>query len=201
MKKKIALLICISFIIVTVLTGCQGTAQKPIAPERKPDVTDDTQMTASERRVMASKLSTMAEDVENVQNATVVVTTIGMTQDTPENNKLDNKLDDTNQDNYYTNNNNINKSQYDGLIVMVGLDLEQKATNDKNMADDAKQTVAKKIKDSDDRISQVLVTTDPNLIKRINDVAAGIIEGRPVQNYQQDVNDLTNRLKREQPAF
>jgi len=54
---------------------------------------------------------------------------------------------------------------------------------------------------SDRRISQVLVTTDPNLIKRINDVAAGIIEGKPIQNFQTEINDITGKLKQQRPAF
>ena len=52
-------------------------------------------------------------------------------------------------------------------------------------------------KAADTRINQVLVTTDPTMIKRINDVAAGIIEGKPIQSLEKDINTLTNDLKKQ----
>lgn len=202
MRKKIALLVCISFLF-TVMVGCQGAAQKPAVPERKPDTTTDTSdMTASDRRVMASNLSRMAEQVENVDKATVVVSGIAITnnvQDTTRTTPLNNKTDNPNQSNYYTQNKNRQNNM--GLVVMVGLNLNDKAEKNTSLANTAKKNVASKLKASDKRISQVLVTTDPNLIKRINDVAAGIIEGRPIQEFQQDINDITDRVKREKPVL
>ena len=199
MRKKIALLVCISFLF-TVMVGCQGAAKKPAVPERKPNTTTDTsQMTASARRVMASNLSKKAEQVKNVDKATVVVSSIAMANNVPKTNRLNNVTDNRGQDNYYTQKNT--RQNYTGLIVMVGLDLNDKAQNNPGMANTAKKNVASKLKASDKRISQVLVTTDPNLIKRINDVAAGIIEGRPIQEFQQDINDITNRVKREKSVL
>ncbi|MDD2586339.1 MAG: YhcN/YlaJ family sporulation lipoprotein [Syntrophomonadaceae bacterium] len=202
MRKKIALLVCISFLF-TVMVGCQGAAKKPAVPERKPDTTTDTSdMTASDRRVMASNLSRMAEQVENVDKATVVVSGIAITnnvQDTTRTTPLNNKTDNPNQSNYYTQNKNRQNNM--GLVVMVGLNLNDKAEKNTSLANTAKKNVASKLKASDKRISQVLVTTDPNLIKRINDVAAGIIEGRPIQEFQQDINDITDRVKREKPVL
>ena len=202
MRKKIAFLICISFLF-TVMVGCQGAAKKPGVPERKPNTTTDTsQMTASARRVMASNLSKKAEQVENVDKATVVVSGIAITnnvQDTTRTTPLNNKTDNPNQSNYYTQNKNRQNNM--GLVVMVGLNLNDKAEKNTSLANTAKKNVASKLKASDKRISQVLVTTDPNLIKRINDVAAGIIEGRPIQEFQQDINDITDRVKREKPVL
>lgn len=203
MRKKIALLVCISFLF-TVMAGCQGAAQKPAVPERKPDTTTDTSdMTPSARRVLASNLSRMAEQVENVDKATVVVSSIAITNNTQDTTTrttpLNNATDNRNQSNYYTQNKNRQNDM--GLIVMVGLNLNDKAQNNPGMANTAKKNVATKLKASDKRISQVLVTTDPNLIKRITDVAAGIIEGRPIKEFQQDINDITNRVKRDQTVI
>ena len=83
---------------------------------------------------------------------------------------------------------------------MVGLSL-QEGMNTADKADEIKRTVANKLKASDKRISQVLVTTDPGLVQRLNDVAAGIIQGRPIQGYQEDINDLMRRMRQQQPAF
>lgn len=191
MRKIFTLLLCIGFLLIS-LMGCQTTAKKPMTPERKPGVTTKkptTEMTASERRVMANKLSKMAENVKGVKRASVVVSSIGMTNTgtTATTNKMTNT--------------NAARTNYSGQVVMVGLTLEPTATRDAATINKVKSTVANKLKASDRRISQVLVTTDPTMIKRINDIAAGIIEGKPIQNYQNDINDITNKLKTQRPAF
>jgi len=84
---------------------------------------------------------------------------------------------------------------------MVGLNLDSKTENNPTMARNIKQTVANKLKNSDQRISQVLVTTDPTLIQRINDVAAGIIQGKPINNFESDIKDMITKIKQQQPAF
>ena len=191
MRKSFTLLLCISFLLIS-LMGCQTAAKKPMTPERKPGVTTKkptTEMTASERRVMANKLSKMAENVKGVKRASVVVSSIGMTN--TGNTATTNKMTNT----------NAARTNYSGQVVMVGLTLEPTATRDAATLNKVKSTVANKLKASDRRISQVLVTTDPNLIKRINDVAAGIIEGKPIQNFQKDINDISGKLKQQRTAF
>lgn len=85
-------------------------------------------------------------------------------------------------------------------MVMVGLSLDENM-NSADKANEIKRTVANKLKASDKRISQVLVTTDPGLVQRLSDVAAGIIQGRPIQGYKDDLNDLTRSMRQQQPAF
>ncbi len=191
MRKIFILLLCVSFLLIS-LMGCQTTSKKPMTPTRKPGVTTKkptTEMTASERRVMANKLSKMAENVKGVKRASVIVSSIGMTNTgtTATTNKMTNT--------------NAARTNYSGQVVMVGLTLDPTATRDAATINKIKSTVANKLKASDRRISQVLVTTDPNLIKRINDVAAGIIEGKPIQNFQSDINDISSKLKQQRPAF
>jgi YhcN/YlaJ family sporulation lipoprotein len=172
--------------------GCQTTSKKPMTPARKPGVTakkPTTEMTASERRVMANKLSKMAENVKGVKRASVVVSSIGMTNTgvTSTTNKMTNT--------------NAARTNYSGQIILVGLTLEPTATRDSATINKVKSTVATKLKASDRRISQVLVTTDPTMIKRINDVAAGIIEGKPIQNFQRDITDISGKIKKERVTF
>jgi len=191
LRKIFILLLCVSFLLIS-LMGCQTTSKKPMTPTRKPGVTTKkptTEMTASERRVMANKLSKMAENVKGVKRASVIVSSIGMTNTgtTATTNKMTNT--------------NAARTNYSGQVVMVGLTLDPTATRDAATINKIKSTVANKLKASDRRISQVLVTTDPNLIKRINDVAAGIIEGKPIQNFQSDINDISSKLKQQRPAF
>ncbi|MGS0745678.1 YhcN/YlaJ family sporulation lipoprotein [Syntrophomonas erecta subsp. sporosyntropha] len=201
MRKKIALLLCLVFLNLIIFSGCQSAAKKPVTPEQKPRVTRsaDGDLTASERRVLATRLSNLAQNVQGVQKATVVVSSIAMT-----NNGKTTRNTINNPNTAINNNTNLNRDtavNYSGLVIMVGLTLTPNMMKNANDVNEIKRTVANKLKASDKRISQVLVTTDPNLIVRINDVAVGIIQGRPVQSYQDDVNNLINRLKQQQPAF
>lgn len=230
MQKKLVLLICFSLILTSLALGCNNAAKKPDLPqqnqENKTDKADD-ELTASERRVLASRLSNLAEQVDGVDDAIVVVSSVGMTNnlnDTgrdilPGNNNKDKMTKDTTNKNQVTNRttninnqatNNANPNtvpdmidgtnNVSGLMVMVGLSLD-KDMNDAEKANQIKKTVANKLKASDKRISQVLVTTDPGLVQRLSDVAAGIIQGRPIQGYQEDINELTRSMRQQQPAF
>jgi len=235
LQKKLALLLCLTLILTSLALGCNNAAQRPDLPRDQKETTDrdDDELSASERRVLASRLANLAEQVEGVKDATVVVSSIGVTNNlnagkniqpginaddgTPDQNDkqggINNNRTNTNQtanrmtNNQATNNANPNTVQtppagtnVSGLLVMVGLSLEE-GMNTADKADEIKRTVANKLKASDKRISQVLVTTDPGLVQRLNDVAAGIIQGRPIQGYQEDINDLMRRMRQQQPAF
>jgi len=222
MRKKFLILLCI--FIITSAIGCQTSAKKPVVPEQKPDQVNNNELTASERRILADKLADIAEDVDRVEKATVIVTSIGMTNNLQKNtgngltnnrsnnnlNKNDNQNNQNNIRDDFNNNlnnnnisnlNNNNRIDYSGLLIMVGLNLTNETKNNINNANSIKKTVANKLKASDNRISQVLVTSDPNLVERINDVAAGMIRGEPVRNFEDDVKDLNKRLRQQQPAF
>lgn len=191
MRKIFTLLLCISFLLIS-LAGCTSASKKPMTPARKPGVTakkPSVEMTASDRRVMASRLSKMAENVKGVRRASVVVASVGMTNTGVT--STSNKMTKT----------NAAKTNYSGQVVMVGLTLEPTATRDPATVKKIKTTVANKLKASDRRISQVLVTTDPTLIKRINDVAAGIIQGKPIKNYQTEISNIHAKLRKERTAF
>ena len=130
MRKSLTLLICISFLLIS-LVGCQTTSKKPMTPTRKPGVTTKkpvTEMTASDRRVMASKLSKMAENVKGVKRASVVVASIGMTRTGATSNA--DKMTNT----------RTTGTNYSGQVVMVGLTLEPTATRDAATINKVKNT-------------------------------------------------------------
>lgn len=81
-----------------------------------------------------------------------------------------------------------NKNQ---MVILAGLTLTSQT---RSKEQEIKKTVAEKIKNNDQRVSEVLVTTDPNMIKRMSDIAAGIIEGKPIKSYARDVNELKKSL-------
>ncbi|HWP98213.1 MAG TPA: YhcN/YlaJ family sporulation lipoprotein [Syntrophomonadaceae bacterium] len=176
MPKTILAAIMSLFLLTSFLAGCQGAVKKPATPQQNtPPKTSNMDVSASERRVMASRLSKIAQDVQGVNKASVAVTDGTTTT-------------------------GAGASQ-GALVVLVGLTLNPTISSDANQMNAVKKSVADRIKANDNRISQVLITSDPTMIKRINDVAAGIIEGKPIQSYENDVNKLARDLKQPNQTY
>jgi predicted RNase H-related nuclease YkuK (DUF458 family) len=128
MKKKLLYLLCFSLMFMLLAGGCQKTtAKKPMAPSAKKP-TQTSQMTPSERRVLASKLSKMAEQVKGVEKATVVVADIGIANNITGNTKTNAQMNRATaknlNDNTIGSDAGINRSEPKGMIVMVGLTLK-----------------------------------------------------------------------------
>ncbi len=226
MRRKLAYLLCFTLMFALLASGCQNTAanKKPMAPSvKKPTQetrTDSGMMTVSERRVMANKLSKMAEEVKGVDRATVVIADIGVANNITGNSKSTSQMNRATSknmnDNTIGSDAGINRSEPQKIVVLVGLTLKSdnrsgsmnnnrlndnarlngnNRLNDVNGSSRIKTEVMNKLKKHDKRISQVLVTTDPNLVKRISDVATGILEGKPIKNFEKDIKDIDSRVR------
>lgn len=182
MEKKTKTFLLILLSAVLLLSGCGKAAQKPV-----PDTTPESgvqQTSDSEKRIMASRFSNLALQVNGVQKATVVVANPGTTNGPGS--------DILGQGSSTAQMPNANAGT---PVVMVGVNLDPKAMQDKNRENSIKEEVKAKIIGSGAQISQVLVTTDPNMIKKLQDVAAGIIQGQPLQSYAQDINELDKNIR------
>ncbi len=175
MKIKLRLFLFILLAGVLFLGGCQQ-AKKPITPQ-KTTPTNPTQVTESDKRVMANRFSSIAQGVEGVKQATVVVTTADASMGQTTATKA------------------VNNTKSGKMVVMVGLTLDSKSMSTTAKQQTIKDTVRTRISDSDKRISNVLVTTDANMVKKINDVAAGLIEGKPVLSYAKSAAELGKMMK------
>ncbi|MDD3024480.1 MAG: hypothetical protein PHE26_11345, partial [Syntrophomonadaceae bacterium] len=189
MKRKRLLLLCLCLSLFLLINGCANNAEKkPITPTPQKKTTQTGEMTASERRVMASQLSKMAEEVEGVNKASVVVadvrmnnnnettrtpgtttnnnTTIPTPGTTTNNNGIstnptpgtmeDAPLPSQNATNNVQNRNMnddiwINSDQASGIIVMVGLTVDQAITQDQTKMGAVETKVMNKLKASDKR--------------------------------------------------
>ncbi|MDD3879042.1 MAG: YhcN/YlaJ family sporulation lipoprotein [Syntrophomonas sp.] len=204
MKKKLIYLMCFSLMLLVFGSGCQNSAaKKPVVPKTK-KTTQSANMTPSERRVLASKLSKMAEQVDGVKKATVVVADIGIANNITGNSKTNARMNQATAKNFNDNtigsDAGINRRAPQGMIVMVGLTLSQN-TKDMDKTNQIKSKVMNKLKAADRRISQVLVTTDPNMVKRITDVAAGILEGKPIKTFEKDIKNIDSSLRQQNTTF
>lgn len=189
MQKKAILLICILLCGLLAIIGCGQNAKKP-TPDTNPN-SGVQQTSDAEKRVMANRFSNLAVEIDGVQKATVVVASkpdMNNTMVDPfsgqssPSTKVDTAGVDTNP-------------EAGNLVVMVGINLSQTVGQDTNKVNSIKEQIKTKIKADNNNVREVLVTTNPDLIKKLQDVAAGIIQGQPVQNYAQDINELDQNLR------
>jgi hypothetical protein len=213
LKKITAIILCVLLTTVICVSGCGKTAQKPA-----PDNTSNSgvqQTSDADKRVMASHFSNLAMNVNGVQKATVVVsasttasplTTSSDPNSVPGLTPANNGATTTpNPDTTGTAGSDISGvSSKSGeipdvtsgkLVVMVGLNLNAAAMQDKNQENKIKEEVKAKIMESDQRVNEVLVTTNADMIKKLQDVAAGVIQGKPLQSYAQDINELDKSIR------
>lgn len=173
LKIKIRMLLFLFIAGIFLLGGC-GQAKKPIAPQ-KTTPGNPSQVTESDKRVMANRFSNIAQEVDGVSKATVVVASADAT--------------------IGQGNKNLSNTSTGKMVVMVGLTLDANTKASEAKQQTAMNTVKKRILESDKRITDVLVTADPNMVKKINDVAAGLIEGKPVLTYARSAAELGKMMK------
>ncbi len=201
-KKGTGLLLIILFLAMLLGSGCQKAAQKPLEnqPQKKAD------LTASDRRILADRLSRLATAVEGVQKATVVISDITLANDsgsTTSSTSKSTKSTATDPAQTSSTSKTTKSTATDraptsisGMVVMVGIGISDQVDEEKT-----KVNVKDKLKASDGRISQVLVTSDPELVKKINDMAAGIIKGEPISKYEMDLKQLKKDFQDNNPAY
>jgi len=76
--------------------------------------------------------------------------------------------------------------------VLVGLTLNSEVKGDQ--AEAVKKEVTNKLDQADKRVSRVLVTTNPDLVRRIEDIARGVLAGKPVQSFADEITEVTKRI-------
>lgn len=76
-----------------------------------------------------------------------------------------------------------------GSTAIVGCNLKPGADANK-----VKNEVANVVKGADNRVKNVLVSTDPELNQRIVRISKGLARGRPISAFSNEVSELLKRL-------
>lgn len=181
MYKRAGSLLLI-FLLSVLLLGCQSAERKPLQTPSQ----ERNGISASDRRVLADRLSRLATEVEGVQKATVVISEVSLADN----------VGNAEKKGTSENGNPDTSADISGMIVMLGISVNQQVDEEQTKAE-----VQKKLKASDKRISQVLVTSDPELVKKINEVAAGIIKGEPIAKHQITLKELGRKFGSNNPAY
>lgn len=80
-----------------------------------------------------------------------------------------------------------------GNTAYVGLELERATSED--LIRQTERTVAEQVRDQVQGIESVLVSSNPDIVERIRGISQGVQDGRPVSEFQSELEDLGNRLR------
>lgn len=79
-----------------------------------------------------------------------------------------------------------------GSNALVGTDMKARVQGAHET--DIKKKVEKTVKDTDKAIKRVYITADPDLYKRIDNIARGISAGRPVSEFAKQISEIIKRI-------
>lgn len=206
--RKIITLLLIVFVIS--LVGCQNTAQKKIVNPNK-NIENQANLSESEHRVMASKISNLAQKVAGVNRASVVIARtnlneIGFAKE-EKSNKVKSKYNKPSPNSNYpdVNDNNVNTVTDDnnrnmaqpggGLVVIIGISPDENIKNNSSKLNQVRSKIKEAVRTQEFRTSQVYVTSNPELVGRIDNIAAAILQGEPISNYDKEIKDIIKKIK------
>lgn len=169
--RKLAWLMILVFILSGSVLGCGTGTKKPLTTpknnlQKGTSSTPKSTTTAQPNmeRVLADRVATIAKQVGGVKSATVVVSRSTGTSMTTGT----------------------------GYTAMVGIELSSNTKG--STAEMVKKQVGSRVKSKEKQITKVLVTTDPNMITRLKDIAAGVIKGRPISGFAKEIDELARRI-------
>lgn len=76
--------------------------------------------------------------------------------------------------------------------ALVGLTLNPDVKGNRTEA--VKKEVTKKLDQADKRVNRVLVTTNPDVVRRLEDIARGVLAGKPIQSFANEISEVTKRI-------
>lgn len=79
-----------------------------------------------------------------------------------------------------------------GTTAYVGID--EKAGLEKGETDRIKRNVSSEMKKSEPRLTAVYVSSDPDIITRLQRIAGGVAAGQPVSTFAAELTEIANRL-------
>lgn len=80
-----------------------------------------------------------------------------------------------------------------GNTALVGLQFDRQYKG--KLTEDIKEDVEERVRKTDPRITQVVVTADPDMVTRIENIFRDIGRGRPISGFAEEINEMINRIK------
>lgn len=80
-----------------------------------------------------------------------------------------------------------------GNTALIGVQFDDQYKG--KLTDNIKKRIDRKVKREDDRITRVVVTADPDLVSRIEDMFEEIGKGRPISGFAEELSEMINRIQ------
>jgi len=80
-----------------------------------------------------------------------------------------------------------------GNTALIGVQFDKQYKGE--LTDRIKKAVEEKVKAKDDRIKRVIVTADPDMVSRIEDIFKDIGKGKPLSGFVKEINEMINRIQ------
>ncbi|OPZ73672.1 MAG: Lipoprotein YhcN precursor [Firmicutes bacterium ADurb.Bin456] len=79
-----------------------------------------------------------------------------------------------------------------GTTAFVGVD--QKAGLEEKETERVKRDVSNKVKEAEPRLTAVHVSSDPDTVTRLREIAKGVANGEPVSAFDQELAEIVKRI-------
>lgn len=80
-------------------------------------------------------------------------------------------------------------------LALVGITLDR----DVNEPDRVKEEVAKRVENNERSIVNAYVSANPDIVKQLEEISAGIKRGEPVSSFFDQITDVLQRMRSENP--
>ncbi len=80
-----------------------------------------------------------------------------------------------------------------GNTALIGVQFDKQYKGE--LTDRIKKAVEEKVKAKDDRIQRVIVTADPDMVSRIEEIFEDIGKGKPLSGFVKEINEMINRIQ------
>ena len=68
---------------------------------------------------------------------------------------------------------------------------------DKELDQELKEDIINRINETDPQIQEVNITQKDKIIKQLNEVIIGLLNGNPYDNYVEEINKIIDKVKKE----
>lgn len=79
-----------------------------------------------------------------------------------------------------------------GDTAMVGLQFNKQYEGE--LTDTIKEQVDRRVREADNMIDRVIVTADPDIVSRIEEIVQETGKGRPISGFTKELNEMINRI-------
>lgn len=203
MKKNKILFLILAFVLSVSIIGCSNKPQKPMNTKDQigRDLPNNRDIEKNSENIPSieknTKNTTPNKNLNKPSNMSKRDTTVN-----PNNNRDNNIVDKSNNMSKradtiakkVTDLNEVNSSSVllAGNTCIVGVNIKNNIEG--KTTSDLKQKIEKTVKNTDNEVKNVSITADPDIYKRISNMATDIGNGNPISGFADEFEEILRRI-------